>query len=271
MRRSTLLFLLLVTGWAWPTPGEARQFYGRGTPVSVGQGLPDRPGGFTFCRLAYTSHRRDGSGSGWTTDFPEADRNFTTRLPELTPTTVSAWDNGEQGFAAVRPTDPDLYRCPFLMATDVGELGFSAEEAAAMRDYLLKGGFFWADDFWGSAAWSYFAAEIRRVLPEYDLIDLPMDHPLFSIVYTVPRIPQIPSINYWNSSGGDTSELGFDSSRPSMRAILDDTGRILVLATHNTDVSDGWERETYDPRYFQLFSPDAYAIGINIAIWVMTH
>ena len=157
------------------------------------------------------------------------------------------------------------------MATDVGELGFSVEEASAMRDYLLKGGFFWADDFWGSAAWSYFAAEIRRVLPEYDLVDLPMDHPLFSIVYTVPRIPQIPSINYWNSSGGDTSELGFDSSRPSMRAILDDTGRILVLATHNTDVSDGWERETYDPRYFQIFSPDAYAIGINIAIWVMTH
>jgi hypothetical protein len=271
-RYSLPLLLGTVSLLGWSEPAEARQFFGSsGTRVNVDQGLPERPGGFTFCRLAYRSYRSDPSGNGWRTDFPEADRNLVTRLPQLTPTTISQWSHGELGFAVVRPTDPDLYRCPFLMATDVGEIGFSPEEVEAMRNYLLKGGFFWADDFWGTAAWSYFEAEIRRILPEYEIIELPMDHPLLEIVYTVPRIPQIPSINFWSRSGGETSELGFDSRDPSMRAVIDGTGRILVLATHNTDISDGWEREAYDPRFFQLFSPDAYAIGINVAVWVMTH
>jgi len=199
------------------------------------------------------------------------DRHLTTRLSELTPTPISSWSLGEPGFAVVRAGDPDLYQCPFLFASDVGQLGFSEVEAAAMRDYLLKGGFFWADDFWGTPSWNHFVAELRKVLPEYDIIDLPLDHPLFSIVYEVPTIPQIPNLGFWRRSGGQTSELGFDSLVPSMRAILDERGRILVLMTHNTDIADGWEREPDDDAYFALFSPDAYAIGLNVVMWVMTH
>lgn len=251
---------------------EAQGFFGnRRSAVQLGDGLPDLPGGFTFCRLAYTSVRRFSSGNGWTTDFPEADRNLTLRLSELTPTPVSRWSHGEWGFTPVRPLDPELYQCPFLLAAHVGELGFRPEEAAAMRDYLLKGGLLWADDFWGTPSWNAFASELYKVLPEFEIVELPMDHPLFSLVYHVPRIPQIPSFNHWNRSGGQTSELGRDSEVPTMSAIQDDSGRILVLITHNTDISDGWEREAADPRYFEFFSPDAYAIGINIALWVMTN
>ncbi len=266
------MILGVLVGGVLP-PGElrAQEFWGNQTPVRPGLGLPDLPGGFTFCRLAYTSVRRTPSGSGWTVDFPRGDRHLTLRLSELTPTPISRWSVGEPGFAVVRATDPELFRCPFLFASDVGELGFSPAEAEAMREYLLKGGFLWADDFWGTPSWNFFVAEMAHVLPEYPIVDLPLTHPLFDIVYHVPEIPQIPNLGFWRRTGGLTSELGSDSEVASMRAILDEAGRILVLMTHNTDIADGWEREPDDAAYFALFSPDAYAIGLNVLVWVMTH
>lgn len=254
-------------------PGEAqrRRFGGMPSRIRLGSGLPDIPGDFTFCRLAYMSVRRDGSGNGWTTDFPEAERNVLTRIGELTTTRISRWSHGEPGYAIVQATDPDLYECPFIMATDVGELGFQPDEIDALRDYLFKGGFLWADDFWGSAGWSHFSDQIRKLLPEFQLVELTPDHPLFTQLYIIPKVPQIPSINSWRSSGGSTSEMGSDSARPSMWAVSDKDDRILVLITHNTDISDGWEREAYDDRYFYLFSPEAYAVAVNVLLWAMSH
>jgi hypothetical protein len=272
MNRQLLVAIVgLLGALAFPVDGEAQRRGRRADVVRLGQGLPDLPGGFTYCRLAYNSVRRDSSGDGWDTDYPNADRNLPTRLGQLTPTYVSAWSHGEPGYAIVRLSDPEAYLCPFLMATDVGELGFEESEVTALRDYLFKGGFLWADDFWGSAGRQHFDREIARVLPEYPIVDLPLDHPLFSIVYDVPELPQIPSISSWRRRGGDTSELGADSAVPSIRAVIDETGRILVLITHNTDISDGWERESEDPDFFYLFSPDAYAVGVNVVVWVMTH
>jgi hypothetical protein len=45
----------------------------------------------------------------------------------------------------------------------------------------------------------------------------------------------------------------------------------MVLMTHNTDIADAWEREGEDFQFFNLFSPRGYSVGINIAIWSMTH
>lgn len=252
-------------------PADAQRFGGMRARVRLGMGLPDEPGPFTYCRLAYNSVRRDGSGGGWDTDFPEAERNVLTRLTELTKLRVSRWSHGEPGYAIVRAVDPEIYQCPFVMATDVGELGFAPDEMAAMRDYLLKGGFFWGDDFWGSSGWAQFSSQIERLLPEYPLVEISPDHPLFTSLYIITEVPQIPSINSWRSSGGATSEMGRDSEHPSMWAASDETGRILVLVTHNTDISDGWEREAYDDNYFLLFSPPAYAIAVNVLLYTMTH
>ncbi len=167
--------------------------------------------------------------------------------------------------------DPELFQCPFLFSSDVGTVGFSEEEIANLREYILKGGFLWADDFWGSRAWTHWVGQIEKVFPEYPIEDLPPEHPLFSIVYHVKEIPQIPSIQFWRQSGGGTSELGVLSATPRLRAIRDESGRILVLMSHNTDIADGWEREGEDYAFFAKFSPDAYALAINILIWMMTH
>ena len=82
-------------------PVEAQRFgFGRSnTRVQPGDGLPDKPGAFTYCRLAYYSVRRDGSGNGWQTDFPDADRNLMIRLSQLTTIKGSSWSHGEEGFA----------------------------------------------------------------------------------------------------------------------------------------------------------------------------
>ncbi|HET9949981.1 MAG TPA: DUF4159 domain-containing protein [Longimicrobiales bacterium] len=271
MRRIALA-ALTAAAFVAPAHDAAAQFFGGRSysRVRLGDGLPDIGRGFTYCRLAFRSVRDDGSGNGWTTDYPDAERNLLTRLEQLTTMHASRWSHGEMGYAIVRPTDPEMYSCPMVMATDVGELGFSPDEAEAMRDYLLKGGFFWADDFWGNGGWAQLTSELHRVLPEYSIVELPPGHPIYTSLYIIPEIPQIPSMNSWRRTGR-TSELGAESARPSMSAITDESGRILVLITHNTDISDGWERENYDDDYFYEFSPEAYAVVINVLLWTMSH
>jgi hypothetical protein len=269
-------FLILASALLVPGVAEAQQrslsAYSEGRrDRPIREGLPEVPGGFTFCRLQYPVARRMQSGLGWSTDYPRADVNLTTRLSELTTTWVSAWRNQDPGTAVVRPTDPDLFRCPFLMASDPGSASFSATDVEALRSYFLKGGFLWVDDFWGQTAWRFWEEQISRVLPEYPIVDVPMDHPLLSVVYEVNEIPQVPHLNFWQRNGGATSELGPESAVVGFRVIQDETGRILVLMSHNTDIADGWERERDDDEYFLLFSPDTYAIGINVLVWTMTH
>jgi uncharacterized protein DUF4159 len=230
-------------------------------------------GRFNFCRLYFTQVRRTSSGQGWWTDYPDADTNFTIRLSELTRTPVSRQPGGEANYLVVRATDPELFSCPYLHIEDAGGSEFSDEEVAKLREYFLKGGFMWADDFWGDAEWEDWVTQLARVLDpkEFPIVDVPIGHPLFRTHFTVTRMPQIPSINRWARMGGATSELGEESAIVHTRAVFDRKGRIMVLMTHNTDISDAWEREAEDPRYFYQFSPDGYAVGINVLMYAMTH
>jgi Domain of unknown function (DUF4159) len=175
----------------------------------------------------------------------------------------------------VRPTDPELFQCPFVMASDPGSAGFSDEDAAGLRAYLLKGGFLWVDDFWGTAAWAQWTRELSKALPpaEFPIEDVPLTDPIFTTQFTVTKIPQITNIQFWRGvRGSTTQERGADSPKASFRAIRDKRdGRIMVAMTFNTDVADSWEREGEDAAYFYRFSPDGYALGINVLLYAMTH
>ena len=220
----------------------------------------------------YTQVRSEWLGTGWTTDYPDGDRNLPLRLSQLTKTDIAKNEAGDPFHAVVSPGEPQLFQCPFVFASDVGTLEFSSDEVQALRNYLLKGGFLWVDDFWGDFAWSAWEREISKVLPEHPIQEIPKDHVIFRTLYTVDSIPQVPSIQYWRRSGRlDTSERGAESATPTLRAILDDTGRIMVVMTHNTDIADGWEREGEDDEFFFLFSPNAYAVGINVVLYALTH
>jgi hypothetical protein len=229
--------------------------------------------GFNFCRGIYTSTRAEAGGQGWSTDYPDAELNFSIRLAELTRTRVARDANGTPDFLTVRLTDEALFQCPYLHMEDVGTMELRTEEVEALRTYLLKGGFVWVDDFWGSYAWSAWVDNISRVLPpsEYPIRDLTVNHPIFKAQFIVQEFPQIPSIQSWRGNPYETSERGSDSAQPEFRAIMDRHGNVMVLMSHNTDISDAWEREGEDPRYFYQFSPKGYAVGINVMMYAMTH
>ena len=234
--------------------------------------MPD--GSFVVCRLAYRSVRVEPMGIGWQTDYPYAEVNLTTRLSELTKTRVSRDHGGQPNHFVVRLTDDALFNCPFTVASDVGSLGFSDAEAERLRTYLLKGGFLWVDDFWGTLAWRQWSSQIARVLPpsEYPIVDVPLNDPMLKSMFDVHKVPQITNIQFWRGvNGQSTSERGADSAEVHLRAIRDSHGRIMVLMSHNTDVADSWEREGEDPGFFYQFSPDGYALGIDVLLHAMTH
>jgi hypothetical protein len=273
VRRAVLclpvLLLLAAAGSAQWRSGIREGAY---PPRFVPPAMPDRA--FTICRLMYESGRWEPLGMGWRTDYPYAERNLMIRLSELTLTSVSFDARQEPNHYVVRLTDDALFQCPFLIASDVGTISLGAEESARLRAYLLKGGFLWVDDFWGPEAWEQWQRELARALPtsEYPIQDVPLSDPVFQSLYTVPRVPQIPSIQFWRRSGrSSTSERGAESPQADFRAVRDADGRIMVVMTHNTDIADSWEREGEDEDFFYRFSPEGYALGIDVLLHAMTH
>jgi len=235
----------------------------RRVPARNDQGDQDREGG----------NRPEAGGMGWWTDYPGADNNFSVRLRELTFVRVKLQTDGQPDNVVVRLTDPILSHCPILFMEDVGTARFSDDEVQRLRAYLEKGGFLYVDAFWGSQAWDQWVYEIGRVLPphKYPIFDIPPDHAIMHALYDVKAIPQVSSINFWSRSGGSTSERGPDSPHANFRGIQDEHGRLMVVMTHNTDISDTWEREGENQDYFDRFSPDGYAVGVNIILYAMTH
>ena len=228
-------------------------------------------GGFNHCRLMFTSDHREKRG--WSTDYPGADINFSVRLGELTKTRVTKDRTGDPDFITVSPTEPDLFQCPYVLVEDGGSARFSDEEVLRLREYLEKGGFIFASDYWGTRAGEQWDEEIGRVLPseKYPIIDLPPEHPIWQAMFVVKGVPQMASIQFWRRSGGGISERGEDSSIVEAKGIADAHGRLMVVMVHNSDIPDGWEREAEDPQYFYKFSPDAYSVGIDVVLYALTH
>jgi hypothetical protein len=236
-------------------------------------------GSFHFCRVMFSSDRREKQG--WSTDYPGADLNFSTRLSELTKVRVKTTHDGIGGdeelpdAVVVRLTDDDLFECAFAFMEDAGTARFTDEEVVRLRQYLLKGGFLLVSDYHGTVAQEQFDEEIGRVLPrnEFPIVDLqPPGHPLWHMRFDVARLPQMASINAWRRTGGGTIERwNIEGAPPDARGIADAKGRLMVVMIHNTDMPDAWEREAEDPDYFFTFSPEAYAVGINIVLYALTH
>jgi hypothetical protein len=240
---------------------------------------------FTFARIQYDSGggfggrggggRRGGGGWGggwdrWAIDFPDSDLNFSYRLQQLTSLKVNPTP------VSFRLTDPKLFDYPFIYIIEPGALLFSDEEVVALRRYLLSGGFLMVDDFWGDFEYENFHQQIRRVFPDREPAELPLEHPIFQCVYRLKERPQVPSIGaaMEGRDQGITWERGHGGNTQTVhyKGIEDDKGRLMVIICHNTDLGDGWEREGEDPWYFKEFSEKkAYPLGINIVTYAMTH
>ncbi|HWX19846.1 MAG TPA: DUF4159 domain-containing protein [Candidatus Binatia bacterium] len=232
---------------------------------------------FTFTRVIYKYNGRPGpSWLGWINDYPDSDLNLSYRLQQLTSMRV------DPDARVLKLTSPDLSDFPFIYMVKPGRMELREEEVPILRKYLRNGGALMADDFWGDREWDNFEKEINRVLPGQTWTELPMDHPIFHSVFDLRRNKnalQVPSIHIWERRRyyGDGAEAvtyrgGEDTKDVHVRAWLDDKQRIMVIATHNTDNGDGWEREGEDVEYFRTFSEQrAYPLAINILFYLMSH
>ena len=193
---------------------------------------------------------------------------------ELTKVRVGRQPTGDPNHLVVPLADDWLYNCPYIHMEDVGTLLFSEAEVLRVRDYLLKGGFIWVDDSWGPWAQQQWEEQIGRVLPPdaYPIRDITPDHVVFRTMFEVPRLPQIPAISHWRRLRGRARRSAARRAPcRSSAASATQHGNLMVLMTHNTDISDAWEREGEDPQYFYQFSPDGYAVGLNVVLYAMMH
>lgn len=239
------------------------------SPAAAAQQKYD--GGFRLCRIRFHTSP-NGDGAGWYVDYPRADENLSIRLSQLTRIPVTTVGEGDPVHLVLRLTETELFQCPVVMMTEPGGAELDDQEAAQLATYLRKGGFLWADDFWGSRAWEWWSSQIAKALPadEYPIVDVPFDHPMFHTMYDIKEIPQIPNIGLWETAHM-TSERGADSAEPHARAIFDRKGRLMVFMTFNTDFGDSFERETESPDYFQRFSVPAYEIASDVLVYALTH
>ncbi|MBX7120756.1 MAG: DUF4159 domain-containing protein [Opitutaceae bacterium] len=234
---------------------------------------------FTFARAIFRSERRvprRGPVFGWFVDYPDADLNLSYRLQQLTSMKV------DPDGRVLHLTDPTLSDFPLIYMVHTEDMLLRDDEVSALRNYLMAGGALLVSDYWGTDAWNNFSAEMRRVLPEKSWVDIPMDHPVFNCIYKISgpmNELQIPTLQYWVRSHDPkdpnsriTVDRGVGSENVAVKALLDERGRIMVFSVHNSDISDGWEREGENADYFrELSEKRAYPLAINLIFYLMTH
>ena len=230
-------------------------------PSDAGQ-----PSEWVFARLMYrpapgARWARSGingwpsGNSSWTQDYPRADRHFLTALRRLTRIDARSVEQPVN-----LDDDDDVYNWPMLYAVRLGEWDLTDKQAAKMRDYLDRGGFFWCDDFWGTYEWQVFMASMSRVLPGKEPVDIDNKDAIFHVLYDMDDRVQVPGI--WDLRGA--------GERPYWKAIYDEKGRIIAAITPNSDLGDAWEHAD-NPRYPEKSANMAIHIGINYTVYALTH
>jgi len=236
---------------------------------------------WVFARLMYPTmpgvHGRGGYGrrgygrfgggdpwtqgyTSWTTDYPRSDRHFSAALRRLSRVHARS---AEQ---PVNLDEGDQYDWPWLYAVEVGHWNLSDAQAKSMREYLLRGGFFMCDDFHGTEEWEVFAASMKRVFPDRQIVEIENPDAIFHTIYDLGDRYQVPGAQFLYS--GRTYE--YDGYQPHWRGIYDDKGRLMVAICFDMDLGDSWEHAD-NPEYPEKFSALGIRIGVNYVVYAMTH
>ncbi len=149
--------------------------------------------------------------------------------------------------------DERIWDHPFIYLTGHGQIRFSDREVQRLRDYVLQGGFLHADDNYGLDA--AFRREIARVFPDRPLVDVPLDHPIYRIVYPFPQ--GVPKIH--EHDGKAPRGLGI---------FIGD--RLAVYYTHESDLGNGWEDIGTYPEDPPALHEQALRMGVNLYVYAVT-
>jgi hypothetical protein len=201
-------------------------------------------------------------GSNWTMDYPRSDRHIASAVRRLTRIQARSVEE------PVNLEDGNQYDWPWLYAVEVGHWNLDDAQAKALREYLLRGGFFMCDDFHGTDEWNTFIASMRKVFPDRPVIEIPDKDAIFHTVYDLDDRYQVPGAQYLET--GQTYEKGTGGKQPHWRAIYDDHGRIMVAMCFNMDLGDSWEHAD-NPQYPERFSALGIRTGINYLIYAFSH
>jgi len=232
-----------------------------------------QPGEWAFARLMYPPVGRYYGGvefngtwkagaSNWTMDYPRSDRHFAAAVRRLTRI---------QARSVEQPVDldeGDEFDWPWLYGVEVGHWRLTDAQAAALREFLLRGGFFMCDDFHGAIEWDAFFASMSKVFPDRPIVDIESSDPIFHTIYDLDRRYQVPGALFLET--GKTYEKGETGKTPHWRGIYDEHGRLVVAMCHNMDLGDSWEHAD-NPQYPARFSDLGIRIGVNYLVYAMTH
>jgi hypothetical protein len=271
--RGIAVGLLLAGGLvAWQRPFREIN----GVEYSVGDiPLPNdyrQPAEWTFARLMFPPGPLNGYAgrdldwhtgiSLWSQDFPRADRHFSLAVRRLTRLHVRSVEQ------VVNLDEGDAYDWPWLYAVQVGEWGLTDRQGQALREYVLRGGFFFADDFHGIDEWHEFESRIRKAFPDREIREIPDTDPIFHTVYDLDERFQVPGRAHLGP--GYKSQNGPSSIGAHWRGIYDDQGRVMVAIAYNSDIGDAWEYAD-DAWYPARFADLSIRLGVNYIVYSMTH
>jgi hypothetical protein len=225
---------------------------------------------WTFARLMYPpigggwgyryARNWQMGASNWTIDYPRSDRHFASALRRLTRIDARSVEQ------PVNLDEGDQYDWPWLYGVEVGHWNLTDAQAKALREYLLRGGFFMCDDFHGSYEWEVFVASMNRVFPDRPIVEIESKDAIFHGLYDLDDRYQVPGAQFlWS---GRTSEK--DGYEPHWRGIYDDKGRIMVAICFDMDLGDSWEHAD-NPMYPEKYSALGIRIGVNYVLYAMTH
>ena len=209
--------------------------------------------------FAFLGDWREG-GSNWTMDYPRSDRHFSQALRRLTRVHVRS---AEQ---VINLDNRDVFDWPWLYGVEVGHWNLTDAQAATMREFLLRGGFFMCDDFHGTVEWEVFVTSMQRVFPDRPIVEIPSSDPIFHILYDLDDRYQVPGAQFL-----ETHQIWEkDGKVPHWRGIYDDKGRLMVAICFDMDLGDSWEHAD-NPLYPEKFSALGIRIGVNYVSYAMTH
>jgi uncharacterized protein DUF4159 len=264
-------FMVLMSAVSADTspPGTEPEYYYTRVIYS-GVGTPERGGPLPFryppiegFKCSDLERGEGGLGGGWRTDYPASDCKFIWGVERLTG--IHAYREAPHPMALM---DPKIFDFPYLYMVEVGQMLLSNQEAARLREYLLRGGFLHADDFWGIYQLRQFADQMSKVFPDRKLEPVPLSDEIFHTFFDIDTVMQIPNVSN-GCYGGPTWESRSDTE-PRMFGIRDDKGRLMVIVTYNSDLGDAWEHMDV-ACYPEKYSGQAYRMGINFVIYAMTH
>ncbi len=230
---------------------------------------PDRPEiratdglEFHFARLEYPGGIPDYV-KNWYTDYPDMDNHLTRLARRMTGINVGLP-------TVVQPADPNIFAFPIIYSVEPEQMDLSDNDAASLRKYLGRGGFWFADDFHGDKELDRFLDQIQRVLPESTPVELDTSHPLFHSFYDIDDIVQVTNDGIAKCTRCDQWENGPSGRIPKVFAVLDAHGRVCILMAWNTDLGDGLEWAD-DPEYPSKYSAYSFKFLTNVIVYAMTH